>query len=129
MTATAKKINQATADEIAKALEAAADDSSADDTVDSVFDGEVTARAGQISVSRVAMVAGLAALVAARQSGARTKTWVTGSNPRSAHAEMSGETVRLGELFSNGMDGPGDYSGGAAEVANCDCDLDFGKEG
>ena len=80
-------------------------------------------------MSRVAMVAGLASLVAARLSSAKTKTWVAGAKPRASHAQMDGETVPLGELFSNGMDGPGDYSGGADEVAGCDCDLSFSKEG
>jgi hypothetical protein len=126
---TAKKINQATADEIAKAFENAADDADPEDTVDSVFDGEVSARASQISASRVATIAGLAALVGARLSKAKTKTWVSGPNPRGSHAQMDGETVELNELFSNGMNGPGDYSGGAAEVANCNCDLDFSTEG
>jgi HK97 family phage portal protein len=123
--ATAKKINKATADEIAAALEAAAEDEDAADTIDAVFDGTVAARANQISATRVVLVAGLAALVAARLSNAKTKTWVTGGNPRSAHASMNGETVPLGELFSNGMNGPGDYSGGADEVANCNCSLNF----
>jgi len=126
---TAKSINQTTADEIAKAFENAADGESSDDTVDGVFDGEIAARAGQISASRVAVVAGLASLVAARQSKARTKTWVTGGNPRSAHAAMDGETVELNTPFSNGMNGPGDYSGGADEVANCNCSMDFSTEG
>lgn len=129
--ATAKKINQTTADQIAAALEAAAEDDGDDgEAVDNLFGGEIAARSNQISLSRVAMVAGLAALVAARQSGAKTKTWVvTSGKPRPAHAQMDGETVPLGELFSNGMDGPGDYSGGADEVAGCTCDLDFNQEG
>ena len=129
-TDTAKKVNQATAGEIAKALEAAAEDEDPSDVVDNVFDGQVAARSGQISMTRVAMVAGLASLVAARQSNARTKTWVvTSAKPRPSHAAMSGETVSLGEPFSNGMDGPGDYSGGADEVAGCTCDLSFSTEG
>ena len=116
--------------EIAKALEAAAEDEDPSDVVDNVFDGQVAARSGQISMTRVAMVAGLASLVAARQSNARTKTWVvTSAKPRPSHAAMSGETVSLGEPFSNGMDGPGDYSGGADEVAGCTCDLSFSTEG
>jgi HK97 family phage portal protein len=127
--ATAQKINQATADEITAALEAAADGESSDDTVDGVFDGIVAQRADQISLTRVLVVGSLASLVAARLSSAKTKTWVTGGNPRSDHAEMDGETVPLGESFSNGMNGPGDYSGGAAEVANCNCDLQFSTEG
>lgn len=123
---TAKKINQATADEITKALENAADDEDPEDTLDGVFDGEVNARANQISLTRVALVGGLASLVAARLSKARTKTWVvTSGKPRPSHAQMSGETVPLGELFSNGMNGPGDYNGGADEVAGCTCDLQF----
>jgi hypothetical protein len=124
-TATAKKINQATADEITAAIESATPDDTADDTVDGVFDGIVAQRADQISLTRVLVVGSLASLVAARLSSAKTKTWVTGGNPRADHAEMDGETVPLGELFSNGMNGPGDYSGGAAEVANCNCDLSF----
>ena len=124
--ATATRINQTTADQIAAAFESADEEEAPEDTVDAVFDGPVAARSNQISLTRVALVAGLAALVAARQSGAKTKTWVTGGNPRSAHASMSGETVPLGEKFSNGMDGPGDFSGGADEVAGCNCDLSFG---
>lgn len=127
--ATAKRINQTTADQIAAALANAAEDASDEDTIDGVFDGQIAARSSQISVSRVALIGGLAALVAARMSDAKTKTWVTGGNPRADHAEMDGETVPLGETFSNGMDGPGDYSGGADEVAGCNCSLDFSTEG
>jgi HK97 family phage portal protein len=127
---TAKKINQTTADEIAKAFENASDTEDPADTVDGVFDGEVAARGGQISSSRVAVVGGLAALVAARLSSAKTKTWVvTSGKPRASHSAMDGETVGLNELFSNGMNGPGDYSGGADEVAGCTCDLQFSTEG
>lgn len=104
---TAKKINQATADEIAKAFENQADGESDDDTVDGVFDGEVTARASQISASRVAMVAGLASLVAARLSDAKTKTWVTGGNPRSAHAEMDGRPSHWENRSPTACPGPG----------------------
>jgi HK97 family phage portal protein len=126
---TAQKINQATADEITAALERATDDESDDDTIDGLFDGTIDARRNEISLTRVLVVGSLATLVAARLSSAKTKTWVTGGNPRSDHAEMDGETVPLGEMFSNGMNGPGDYSGGAAEVANCNCDLEFSTEG
>ncbi|MDN4645368.1 phage portal protein [Arthrobacter sp. PsM3] len=126
----AKNINKATADQIAAALSAQLDDEDPEDAVDGVFDGEIAARADQISLSRVAMVAGLASQVAARQNDAATKTWVvTAANPRPAHSVMDGETVALNEVFSNGMNGPGDFSGGADEVAGCTCDLQFSKEG
>lgn len=124
---TAKSINATTAAQIVAALEDAAN---AQDAVDGLFDGEIAARSGQISMTRVAVIGGLAALVAARLSKAKTKTWVvTSGKPRASHSEMDGETVALGELFSNGMDGPGDYSGGADEVAGCTCDLNFSTEG
>jgi len=125
----AKAINATTADEITKALENAAEGEDPADTVDGVFDGEVSARSDQIAVTSVAVVGSLAALVAARQSSAKTKTWVvTSTNARASHAGMAGETVPLGELFSNGMDGPGDPAGGADEVAGCTCDLMFGND-
>jgi len=124
---TAKSINATTADQIATALEDAAND---EDAVDGLFDGEIAARSGQISLTRVAVIGGLAALVAARTNKAKTKTWVvTSSKPRPSHAAVDGETVALGEKFSLGGDGPGDYSMGADEVANCSCDLDFSTEG
>ncbi|MEO7905269.1 MAG: hypothetical protein ABIR91_05775, partial [Candidatus Saccharimonadales bacterium] len=127
--ATAVKINQATADEITKALASAGADDTLEDTIDGVFGGEVAARSNQISLTRVALVGGLAGLVAARLSNARTKTWVvTSGKPRPSHAQMSGETVPLGELFSNGMNAPGDYSGGADEVAGCTCEMDFSTD-
>ena len=127
---TAKQINQKTADEIAAALENAADSEDPEDTIDGLFDGEIAARSNQISLTRLAVIGGLAAQVAARLSKAKTKTWVvTSAKPRASHAAMDGETVELNTPFSNSMNGPGDYSGGADEVAGCTCDLDFSTEG
>ena len=127
---TASLINKTTADQITAALDAAvADGVDPSEAIDGLFSGEVAARASQISATRVAVVGGLAMLASARQNSASTKTWVVTSNkPRASHAAMSGETVPLGEYFSNGMDGPGDYSGGAGEVAGCTCELDFSRE-
>jgi hypothetical protein len=62
----------------------------------------------------------------ARTAGAGMKMWQTNSsNPRASHSAMGGETVPIGERFSNGMDWPGDPEGGAEEVANCNCSLVF----
>lgn len=78
-----------------------------------------------------AFTAGIAAFAkteAAKQTGnaGATKTWrVSSGNPRPAHAAMDGETVPVGELFSNGMKWPGDPSGGADEVAGCMCGLEI----
>lgn len=100
------------------------------DALKALFVSYLAGRVLQIATSRVASVGGLASQVAARQNDARSKTWVTGGpNPRPSHEAMDGETVGLNEPFSNGMNGPGDPSGGADEVAGCTCDLEFSKEG
>jgi hypothetical protein len=62
----------------------------------------------------------------AQAAGAERKVWrVNSGNPRSSHAGMGGQSVPVGSLFSNGMRWPGDYSGGADEVANCQCSLEL----
>jgi len=110
----ATSINQATADQIDAAL---GDDHDVD-ALKAFFVALLAGRAIQIATSRVATVGGLASQVAARQNKARTKTWETNSaNARPSHEAMSGETVPLNQPFSNGMNGPGDPSGGADEVA------------
>lgn len=124
----AARINAETGAKINAAIEALGPDDSADDAVDDVFDDEVDARAGVIAASRVAMLAGFAALVGAGQAGATSKTWNAGENARPEHAAMDGETVGINDNFSNGMRGPGDYSGGAGEVVNCNCQLSFGRD-
>jgi HK97 family phage portal protein len=83
-------------------------------------------RLDEIAQSRVSVIGGLAEQAAARQAGAVHKTWrVLSARPRPSHAALSGVTVRLGQRFPNGMNGPGDPVGGADEVAGCTCELDF----
>ena len=130
-TESAKNINRATADAINDAV-AAAEDEDADlaSWLGETFDGPIAARADSVALSRVAVVAGFATLLAGKQSGGVSKTWgVNSRNPRSAHAAMAGETVGIDETFSNGMNAPGDPAGGADEVAGCTCDLTINLEG
>lgn len=83
-------------------------------------------RSKQFAASMAGMAINFGAKEGATAAGAGTKTWqVNSGNPRSSHAVMSGETVPIGESFSNGMEWPGDPEGGAAEVANCSCSLVF----
>jgi hypothetical protein len=72
--------------------------------------------------SMVTTAANFGAHDAARATGGGTKTWSGGTT---RHAGMNGETVGMGENFSNGLAWPGDPSGGAAEVANCGCSVIF----
>lgn len=137
----ARTINQTTADAIQKAIDDA-NELGADPTapVDAVtdpneatgnlFDTFLTGRVAQIAATRVAVVGGYSSVDAGTQAGASTKTWTLGGgNPRASHASMSGETVPLGEKFSNDMDYPGDFAGGVDEVAGCTCSLTINKEG
>lgn len=123
-TVSAQRINTATLDQLADALAGADDPAAAIAQVYSVLTGS---RSDQIATTRVGVVGGRARRTSAAQNGAVTKTWITGTNPRPDHAAVAGETVPLGQRFSNGMDGPGDPAGGADEVAGCNCDLNFSK--
>lgn len=126
----ARKINRTTAERIDAAIADRADDESLEDAVGRLFDeGTLANRADEVAVSRMATLVGFATLVAGQQVAIErevrvVKTWNTNSgNPRSAHALMDGETVGIDDLFSNGMNAPGDPAGGADEVAGCMCGM------
>ena len=114
------------------AIEDALDDEDAEDddpigrasgALDSVAD-----RAGVSASDFAGAMAAWGVAEAGRQGGAATKTWVvTSANPRPSHDAMDGETVGMGETFSNGLKWPGDGSSGDAdELAGCTCDLILG---
>lgn len=95
-----------------------------------VFETAKNARTPVAANSLASFAAGFATVEAARQiakaNGTRmVKTWRTGSNPRTSHARMDGETVPVGEKFSNGMDHPGQGDG---TDANCNCRIDVSEE-
>lgn len=127
----AKNINRTTAAAIDDAIAAAeAEDEELAGYLEQTFDGPIAARADSVALSLVAVVAGFATLLAGKQAGGVTKTWnVNSRNPRSSHVSMNGETVGIDEVFSNGMNAPGDPAGGADEVAGCTCDLTINLEG
>ena len=94
-----------------------------------VFDIAEDDRSESAGAAFACAVAGFAAIDAVKQclpqSGA-TKTWVvTSSNPRPEHEAMDGETVSYSEEFSNGGMWPGDSSLDAADVANCQCQVEI----
>lgn len=94
-----------------------------------VFAKAEGSRADGIAVGVSTLAVNFAIHEAGRQAGEATgrepvKTWITGSNPRSSHAAMDGETVALSEDFSNGLAWPGD-GGDVDEVAGCNCDLEI----
>lgn len=117
-----ENINQRTRDEIMVAL----NDPEPLEAVKYIFGLAFTVWAGRQAVSSVTTCMNFGANEAANAAGRRTKTWrVNSSNPRASHAAMHGETVAIKDLFSNGMRWPGDPAGGADEVANCYCTVEF----
>ncbi|MEV5770091.1 phage portal protein [Streptomyces antimycoticus] len=67
---------------------------------------------------------------AAGASGLVKKIWRTGGkNPRASHKAQDGEAVSLDDVFSNGLRWPGDGKGRTEELVNCNCTLDYAKEG
>lgn len=87
-----------------------------------VFALLLTSAAVQYARSMVTTAVNFGAMDAAQAGGSGSKTWAGGTT---RHRRMNGETVPLDENFSNGMAWPGDPSGGAANVANCNCSVIF----
>ena len=102
----------------------AGDDLSGDLT--NLFDVAAGSRSNQFGVEAVTQFGNFGRMEAAREGGRGTKTWITlGPNARPAHAAMSGETVPIGDPFSNGGMWPGDPDLGAEDNAGCTCAVDF----
>lgn len=122
----AEEINATTRDGVANALtDAEREPRSA---IQHLFELALGVRAVEIARSKVTTAANFGSQEAARQGGLKTKTWqVNSANPREDHAALDGTTVAIGELFPNGMRWPGDPSGGAEQVANCQCSVSFGR--
>jgi HK97 family phage portal protein len=117
-------INATTRDQLEAALQA--DDPVA--AVKHVFEVAEEARAGEATMTIAAMLMAWATVEVAKQlvpDKGPTKTWVSSGKPNSRHAAMNGETVPIGEKFSNGADWPGDPVLGAAGVSNCACGVDI----
>jgi HK97 family phage portal protein len=120
----AREVNATTLAQLADALL----DGDALEGLQHVYEIAQSSRAQQIAASKVTGASNFGAQEGAKQAGFRTKTWVVNSsNPRSEHAAMAGETVGMGERFSNGQLWPGDPAGGADNNAGCQCGIAFGR--
>jgi len=121
-------INSTTRDQIQAALDGDLDDDAEGSTPAGVFEVAESSRVPSAAAALVTTFSAFATTEAVKQvAGDRaTKTWITTSgNPRASHAAMNGETVGVEELFSNGMNWPGDPAGGPDEVAGCYCDVEI----
>lgn len=121
----AEEINGTTREQVVEALRG---DTPLDD-IKHLFEIAVASRSAQIAHSKVTAAAGFGSHRGAEVGGARTKAWrVNSGNPRSQHRALAGASVEMSANFSNGMRFPGDYRGGADDVANCRCSLVFNRE-
>lgn len=97
----------------------------------SVFAVAIAQRSISAGRAQATAVASWSTVEAGRQTGVPArKQWNTGENPRPSHAVMDGETVPLGEKFSNGGRWPGDEINlGPDEIDGCNCDVTIIPEG
>lgn len=120
----AEAINEGTRER----LEAAMDDDTdgAPDPYTKVLVDESEGRAKLWGSVVAGFVVGFAVTEAARQNGGEgaKKTWrTTSQDPRDSHKRLNGETVPVGEKFSNGLDWPASF-GDPDEVAGCRCEVE-----
>lgn len=121
----ATEINTWTAEHLTAAL----DDDDPVAGARELFGGLIGTRAAIYAASRANTVWNFGRGVAARTAGVTHKTWRTNSgNPRSTHARLDGETVAIGETFSNGALWPGDPALPIEERAGCECSFDLVRE-
>lgn len=99
--------------------------SAADQAAD-IFGGFQT---GNLAQTLTTEATGLGSHDAAIAAGCTLKTWnVTSANPRSSHSGMDGETVPVGQVFSNGARWPGDRQLTEGERDGCTCSLSYQRE-
>lgn len=127
---------QGIAKDVNDSLEAAADDALTSEdpsqAVDDLFTTYQESKVPQMATTLATAALAWGKTEAGRQSASSgstvTKTWLTGPKARPTHTAMNGVTVGINEAFPNGMNWPGDPSGGADEVAGCNCDVQINIE-
>ena len=117
----AEKVNAVTRVAVEEAL--AAEDVPA--ALDDMFTVAKSSRAQQLGVTSATSLIAFAREEAGRhtadaQDRKVLKTWIVTSG-KSRHPEMNGESVPVGETFSNGALWPGDPSLGTGQTAGCSC--------
>lgn len=124
--AVAEAVEASTAEDLTAAL-AEPDPKAA---VTGLFAQYATTRAPVIATSETTALSGFGTEEAVEKTGLpATKTWRTRSKqPRPSHQRMNGESVPVGDEFSNGARFPGDRSLPKEERMNCRCDMTIDVE-
>jgi hypothetical protein len=124
----AEWVNETTRRELERSLELeAAGAEGLKATPEGVFANAIDNRSMTAGSAISAAVDGWSALEAARQADVDVqKVWVVNSdNPRPSHAAVNGIRVGRDERFPNGLEWPGDWSGGPDEVCGCQCTIEI----
>lgn len=124
----AEWVNETTRRELERSLELeAAGAEGLKATPEGVFANAIENRSMTAGSAISAAVDGWSALEAARQADVDVqKVWVVNSdNPRPSHAAVNGIRVGRDERFPNGLEWPGDWSGGPDEVCGCQCTIEI----
>lgn len=131
-------VTQTTADRVVGAYRAIRDSApTADDLRTALQDGLLSDDATSWRAGLIGCTAAKAAYNAGVHSAAlgsgtvQSKTWNHDGapiEPRDWHIDMDGETVSVGEVFSNGLQYPGDPDGDPSETINCTCSVSYNLE-
>lgn len=118
-----------TAESVNESTFSAVDEAEDIDAVRHVYEVAKTSRAETLGLSLATTLIAFARTEAAKHSQdadgrQRMKTWVV-TNQNSRHPQMDGESVPVGDVFSNGARWPGDAVLGADGAAGCRCLLDL----
>jgi uncharacterized protein with gpF-like domain len=126
-----QKINETTFKKLQREItESLAEGETRRQLVDRIYDtyGNISkARAGVIARTELQVANNEGIFDGYKQAGMPTKIWVWAvgvqGGVRDEHLAMDGEEVPFNQPFSNGLMKPGDFSGSAEEVVNCQCVL------
>ncbi len=125
----AEECNETTREELRKelkeSLELGESIDEAEKRIERVYGMARGYRTERIARTEIISASNKGALESYEQSGVvEKKTWISSrdANVRESH-QIDGESIGLDGTFSNGLEYPGDPSGGAEEVCNCRCTL------
>lgn len=127
----AYEVNQTTENDLRRTLKAALDGGSTvaqiKKEVQRIFGYAEGFRNERIARTETISATNYGALEAIKQSGIVDvkKEWIAtlDNRTRESHADIDGEAVGIDDVFSNGLQFPGDPDGEAEEVINCRCTI------
>lgn len=97
------------------------------DEVAALYDRRATSDADRWAATVTTTALAFGANDAAVVSGCNVKTWRTSAGSE-RHADLDGQAIPIGGLFTNGARYPGDPSLPPSDVAGCSCRVEYSRE-